>query len=269
MQATDFEYDGTVLSDYGYVICSFDGNGGVKTESNGAKIKFNMVSHHNGNRFSLSSSKYEECVAIELDICKDPDKSDNLLITLEEIRKMMKWLNRRGFHKLRFFDNCNIEEYGCHYYASFNVDRITVDGEVYGLRLTANTNSPFAYGNDYCVREHITAGDYIVARNISDEIGRISPDMVIVCHENGNLQLRNSRTGLTTMIKNCKSGEEIHIDGTMQIITSSMNSHDIANDFNYIFLSLENSRADDQNDIYVSLECDIEIRYSPIIKFVP
>ena len=52
MKSYDFEYDGLNLSDFGFMICSFDSKG-VETISNGSTITFNTVSMFNGNKSEM------------------------------------------------------------------------------------------------------------------------------------------------------------------------------------------------------------------------
>ena len=62
MKVYDFEYDGLVLSDMGYMLCEFDFNG-EKTISNGSQITFNTVKTRHGQKHELTSIEYTECIA--------------------------------------------------------------------------------------------------------------------------------------------------------------------------------------------------------------
>ena len=48
MYASDFEYDGHYLSDFGFVVCDFDGASSYDVISAGSKITFNKVSRNRG-----------------------------------------------------------------------------------------------------------------------------------------------------------------------------------------------------------------------------
>ena len=56
MYATNFEYDGLKLSDFGMMICAFDSSGGIETVSSGADITFNTVKAIGSNRFKFIDS---------------------------------------------------------------------------------------------------------------------------------------------------------------------------------------------------------------------
>lgn len=269
MYAQDFEYDGQYLSDYGFMICEFDGGSGVATVSAGSKITFNTVSQHGGRKHSLTSAKYDEGIQLPLNICKDPCKYDDLKITDDEFRDLMRWLNRKEFLKLRFMDEDDKDRDICYYNASFNVQKITIAEVLYGLELTATTDSPFGYGKEQSVDFSLSANESYTLIDLSDEIGYIYPTMQITCGESGTLQLYNEMEDCTMIIKNCQEDEIISIDGDTHIIQTSRDDHDISNDFNYEFFRIGNKMNDRRNRIESTLSCDIIITYCPIIKSTP
>ena len=150
MNAIDFEYDGQYLSDYGFIICDFDGASGVDTISAGSTLTFNKVSQFNGRNFSLASTQYENCISTTFDICKDPEKyeKDEMEISTDEFRDLMRWLNRTEFLKFQLHDSDIDYEEGCYFDASFNIEKIKINEILYGLRLTMETNKPFAYADE-------------------------------------------------------------------------------------------------------------------------
>ena len=146
MYAKDFEYDGHKLSDFGFIVCSFNGAGDVETVSAGSEITFNKVSHHQGKKQSLTSTKYERCIQSVFQICKNPCAGSKSIITDEEYRNIMRWLNRREFLPFKpiFSDEQKEDVY---YNASFNVNKIMANGKLYGLELNMETDKPFGYGS--------------------------------------------------------------------------------------------------------------------------
>ena len=100
MYALDFEYDGVKLSDYGMMICSIDSSSGVETVSSGADLTFNQLKTARGNKFPITSAKYDEAYVSEpFQICKNPCYADNEIgISSEEISAIQRWLCRKdGF----------------------------------------------------------------------------------------------------------------------------------------------------------------------------
>ena len=269
MYALDFEYDGQYLSDYGFIICSFGGSSGTDTASAGSTVTFNKVSRHSGKKYGLTSTQYDECIEATFCIGKDPSiyGKDNMQITNDEYRDLMRWLNRREFLKFQLLGGDDYDGETCYYEASFNIGKIKIDEILCGMELTMITNKPFGYGQEQSITWNVsdTTKPYILS-DISDEIGYTYPSMVIEINSNGNLSLHNEMENCTMVINNCKVGEIITIDGDTQIIKSSYDSHHIYDDFNFEFFRIGNTISSRSNKLTCSLQCKIEFKYSPIIK---
>lgn len=270
MYACDFEYDGQYLSDYGFIICNLNGESDFDVVSAGSEITFNKVSRHSGKRYSLTSTQYDECITATFDICKDPEVYTDLRITNDEQRDIMRWLNRREFLKFQLLSDDERDRDACFYQASFNVNKVNVNKVLYGFELTMETDKPFGHGQE--ISEVWTVGDTSKAHilsDMSDEIGYTYPSMVITINEGGNLTLCNETEDCTMVINNCSSGEVITIDGDTQIISSSLDSHKLYDDFNFEFFRIGNTISNRNNKITASLPCKLEVAYSPIIKDAP
>ena len=143
MKALDFEYDGYLLSDFGFMICSF-GDKGLETISNGSKISFNTTPIFNGSKILLTQVNYDENIECNFAICKNPcvtASGDVEPITATEESQIMRWLNRKRFLKFRVLQDGYEDVY---FNGSFNIDKYVLDGNVYGFELTFITDSPFA-----------------------------------------------------------------------------------------------------------------------------
>lgn len=271
MYAVDFEYDGYHLSDFGFTICNFGKQPDTDTVSAGSKITFNKVKRHRGKIHSLVGTEYDECIESTFQICKCPTGNDGAqIITSDEFKDLMRWLNRNEYLKFQMIDEDEYREDPCYYYASFNVEKILINRVLYGLELTMETNSPFGFGQEYV--DKWTVVDTSKAHNLidlSDEIGIIYPSMKITVNEGGTLNIRNLDRDCLMTIKNCVAGETIEVDGSTHIITSSNEAHRLYNDFNFSFFKVGNTFQNRFNRITVSLPATIEIRYSPIIKDSP
>lgn len=273
MYAIDFEYDNQYVSDYGFIVCNFNASSGANTVDAGSKITFNKIAKRNGKENSLIEMKYGECLQCQFDICKNPDIYDykDRKITTDEFRDLMRWLNRPEFHRFQIIDDSEKFREPCYFNASFNVEKIFVADELYGLRLTMETDKPFGYGETQTVTKDIIQSDSkFKIYDISDEIGETYVDVDIVCKSDADITIINEDIADNTMtITNCKNGELIHIDGSNLIITSSDNKHDICSDFNYEFLKIRNTYNTRLNNIAVNTPCKITIEYIPIIKNIP
>ncbi|MCD8376869.1 MAG: hypothetical protein LUD69_07985 [Oscillospiraceae bacterium] len=258
MYAYDFEYDGVTLSDLGYTLCKFDSSG-EETVTNGSQITFNTVSTLRGAKYELTSSEYSECITTTFQMCKDLCAFDDLEISVSEMRELMSWLNRKRFHKFKLLDENN--EYSSFYFeGSFNISRIEMDDKVVGLELTLITNRPFALLEPVTVTIS-TSGSF---EDVSDEEGFIYPETTITLKASGNLTIYNVEEDRTTYIANCTSGEVITMN--YPVISSSLSSHEIQNDFNWNFLRVANTYEEHTNTISSSLSCTIVMTYSPVVK---
>lgn len=275
MYATDFKYDDKRLSDYNCIICDFDATLGISFVSIGSKIAFTTQAAGKGKKYTLIDTNYDECLGCTFDICKNPDlyNGDEMEMSATEYREIIRWLNRKEFLPLVFLATGEIEGINsCYYDASFNVSKIEIAGKVYGLRVDMTTNRPFGYGTKKSSVLSFSQSDYKETKNvdyISDEIGYCYPDIEIKCKAEGTLVIKNTTANSTTQIKNCLFDEIINLKGEEMIITSSKPHKTLSNDFNYTFLRLINTLTQTENNITVSLPCEITISYAPIIKDAP
>lgn len=262
MIAYDFEYDGLTLSSLGYTICKF-GSDKMQTVSNGSQINFNTVSSNYGAREDLLSAEYSDCLEATFEICKNQCSSDSMEITIEELRFLMRWLNRKSFKKLKLISD--IEKMNYYFEASFNINKIELDNKIIGLELEMKTNRPFALMENRIITiKNLTSNGNKEISCESDEEGFIYPKVQITLNDSGTLTIYNASEQRTTRIENCLSGETITMD--YPIITSSEESHDIQNDFNWKFFRLSNEYKNRINKLTISLACEIKIIYTPIAK---
>ena len=272
MRSLDFEYDGQNLSDYGFIVCDFSSGSSISEVSAGSNITFTKVSRNNGSRYSLTNTKYNECMTAQFDICKNPDiySDSEMEITSDEFRDIMRWLNRKQFCLFRFVsDSGEISDIDtCYHNASFNASRLMFGEKVYGIRLKMETNMPFGFGVERVFSWSTSSeNESKVIHDTSDEIGYIYPTIEITCKTDCDLLITNETEGCTSSIKNCKAGEVITMHGDTNIITTSYDSHDICDDFNYEFFYIGNNALRTQNVITLSHPCDVVLKYCPIIKY--
>lgn len=263
MKAYDFEFDGVRLSDKNFMLCKFD-SGGIDTISNGSEITFNTVSTLGGARHELTSVEYGDYLTATFSICSNYCDGGGEVISLEDERDIMRWLNRKGFHKFRLIDD---EYSGIYFESSFNVSRVEIDGRLIGFELEMVTNRPFAIADPVTIKFDAEAGYTRDIYNKSDDEGSIYPNMVLIIKEAGNLEIYNAFEDRKTMIKNCEVGEVITID--YPIISSSLGDKRktrIQNDFNWIFFRLASTFKNKKNEVAFSLPCTVELTYSPIVK---
>lgn len=267
MKALDFEFDNIRLSDKGFMLCKFD-SGGVDTVSNGSEITFNTVSTSRGVKHELTSIEYGDYITATFQVCSNLCDGRGEEISLEDARDIMRWLNRKNFHKFRLLDD---EYSGIYFEASFNVSKIEIDGKLYGFELEMFTNRPFAIAEPVTVKFDAEAGEVINIYSKSDDEGYVYPNMEITIKEAGNLTITNYMEDRKMTINNCEAGEVITIEYPM--ISSSLGNNRktetaslIQNDFNWVFFRLASTFKNRLNQVEISIPCSVKLTYSPIVK---
>ena len=267
---TDFEYDGVLLSEVGYAIVAFDGvkGGAVDTDS---QITFNHMPTMQGKRHPFSSYIYDDVLKMELYIGKDMCRFDTAKekydydISVSEMSFLKRWLSRPTPHILRAIGDDSYT--GVFWRGSFIVEEYVLgDGRI-GAHLTFECDAPFGYMDSVVVRGSIDPNDEFEYNCTSDEVGYIYPKLTILLKEDGDLKLSNSHDGRETIIKNCVSGEAITIDKNLQVF-SSISSHKIMNDFNFVFYRVCNTFRNVKNSIKSNLSIEFIIEYNPYAKVV-
>lgn len=262
MRAYDFEYDSLRLSDFGMTLCSFDSLG-VETISNGSEITFNTVSTLGGANHELTSAEFEDCITATFQICNNLCDNPTEMISLERSRDIMRWLNRKSFHKFRLID-FDGEYAGIYFESSFNVSKIEINGMIVGFELEMFTNRPHAMAEPVIVKLDAKADEVLNIYNKSDLEGFVYPNMEITIKKDGDLKIYNKMEDRTMVINNCVKDEVIKVE--YPIISSSIASHKIQNDFNWVFFRLSSTFKEKLNEVSFSLPCSIELTYSPVVK---
>lgn len=271
MYAYNFEYDGKLLSDYGFIVCHFDDSGGLNTSEAGSEINFEMASAHSGKRNYVVGTEYTGCLSTKFQICKEPGShtDEEMFITADEFRHLSRWLNRREYLWFHAFDWCDPEMQRPWVRATFKLSRIDIGDETVGVELEMTTDSPFGYGDEIIKELVFENGDLTkTIEDISDEIGDIYPTLTVVCGDDGKLTLTDDITGCSCEVENCHDGEELYFSGDSMVITTDHLTHKntLANDFNYDFFRIGNTMDTRLNTITASMPCTIELRYRPIRK---
>lgn len=271
--AIDFEYDGTYLSDFGFIVCSINKGGGATVADAGSAITLETVSMNKGTHFELTSARYDKSLEAVFQICKDPEKydKDGMEISRNEFRTISAWLNRKGFLPFRAVDQDDIESDICYFNASFNLSKIQIADKTYGIELKMVTDSPFGYGQPFTQNllfHNVDESGTVFC--IGDDYGFVYPDLSVTCLDDGDLYIACDLGRCDFKVENCTSGEVINVDGPRRIITTSSTTHDIANDFNYEFFRLGTNREETTNTVTSKgIGCALSITYNPIIKDVP
>lgn len=276
MYATDFEFAGEKLSDYGLIICDFN-NGGLETVSSGADIKFNQEKPSQSNYyFSDISNGYEESYAPQpFQVCRNPclaESQEEMYLSPQEVSALQRWLCRKKQYQKFKIKQENYEH--IFWKAKFSAKQIEIGGNIIGLELTMTTDAPFAYTDEINIEKECTDNLSFEVYDFSDEEGFIYPDISITfLEQKGDTAFALSNTFkneeiFKMHISNFEIGETITINGRNQIIETSNSNHvlTLPKDFDYSFPKIANTYEDNKNIFTCNLKCKISLSYSPIIK---
>ena len=268
MYAIDFEYAGERLSDYGMIICSFDGGKGIETISSGSDITFNQIASNKGNRFFIGSSTYESALTSTFQICKNSclaKTQDEMSISLAELSAIQRWLCRKNqYNRFKIIQDGFENIY---WNVTFSAKQVELNGRIIGMELTLYADAPFAYMDELTIdvdcSENLTFDIY----DMSDEEGYIYPNMEITILEDANRFVLTNQFDVSRplIITNCAANEVITIRGKEHIITSSA-GRNLSNNFNFYYPRILNSYIDNKNTFECTTKCNITISYSPIRK---
>lgn len=271
MKARDLTYAGETLSSHGFMIGGFDNVPAGDDVTTDSQRNFNMVSMFQGAYQPFVYASYEDHLTMEFSVMKyplskinDAISQDHFEISQQEIRQMKRWLSRPIPHKLSFIDS---EFDGYYWEGSFNVSEVYLNGAPYALKLTFESNRPFAIQSEKKFKGTLAANESFSIHDVSDEIGFIYPKLIVTCLESGLLRLTNSYDDRITIVNNCSADEIITFTPLLQI-ESNLDTHSVYEDFNYQFLRIGNTYETRKNVITSSLPISYVLTYEPVAKVV-
>lgn len=278
MNVENFKYDGKLASDFGLIVCHIGGAPGEETINAGSDINFNQVSIRHGNKFLITDTTYDSVIETTFQVCKFSCETKVFEpLTLDEKRKIARWLQRKESHVLELVDEKDEDASRYIFEGSFNgLSEVFYYGECIGYELRFITNRPYAIGKT--ITRTIIADtenfEYMLTDS-SDEVGYIYPNKMTITFnedvEEFNLYnyIEDSTNGRLTQIKNCKKNEVITFDDNL-IISTSNEEHKktLQDDFNFHFFRIANSYSNRINKLSISHPCVIKIEYNPVVKGV-
>lgn len=264
---SDFIYNDIRLSELGYIICTFSSGGDIDTIATDSQRSYSHLSLFNGNYQPFVVVNYSDVIQSSFSICKNPCVDDDPVFSVDEIRKIKRWLSPASPKK--FFIPDNYEYDGIHWEGIFNVEEVKYAGKIIGFDLTFESNRPYAVGEKEIFSLDVKAGGTMTVANNCDEEGYIYPKITVTCQSDGCLVLTNTtfQNGEPTVVKNCTNGEIITITPELQI-GSSLPNHKLSKDFNWKFIKLWNYGDTRDNEIKCSLASHCLIEYTPSRKVV-
>lgn len=276
MWITDFEYASRHLSEFDCMVVAFDGGAGFITKSAPAR-QFNTVMNNATYRSTITSTKYNENYTFTIQIGKK-NCSGDYIFTVDEIRRLIRWLDRRDFKKFKL-----VEESGLYhdvfFMGTFNSTPVMDGDDIVGLNCVFTADAPFGYGEEerfeiIVSKENIdNKNDYLITDS-SDDYGYHDMDMqiTITSSSGGDLIIACERDGVTTetIVKSCAAGEVINFDSKHKIITATRTDGQehprLYNDFNWEFPRVVRTEDFNSNKFTFSLPVNVVAKFNPIRK---
>lgn len=263
MYCTEFIFDGISSKEYDLTICSFDRAEGGEAAA-GSRIEFTNFKAPGSDRWVKTGSAYNEPLTFTFQICKDiggGEKSEPL--SERELAFLMRWLVRKEYKDLQFIQ----EGYeNIFYHCQINAERYMITGECYGLTLTVLCDAPYGWSEVKTATISSSGTTIVKLYDSSDEIGVVYPSVTLHVNENAEAQdvsIANALTGIATQIKNCNPGEIITMENR-KISSSHFDTEEhktLYDDFNWRWFTIGNTFENRENEITVTGNCDITMKW--------
>jgi phage-related protein len=244
INATDFTFCNKKLSDFGFIIANFE-HSAVEDTSCG-NIEVITARPPMSDKNIIHGVNHGEPIKLIFQVVKTEP------VTAAEYEEIMRWLVKPTYNYITFDNDIYFNVY-------INVVAKKICGQVYGFEITATNDSIYSYSKEY----QTTISSTTTLTDESSVIGYTYPYFIAIrVQSDGDVVIKNeSDTNRTTEIKNCIAGEKIIIDCENKIITSNSNSHNLSEDFNFVFFRLFNTENTRENVISVSDNIIVEMVY--------
>lgn len=168
----DFIFDGEKLSDYGYMICSFDSVGletSTISEINFTEIKSPLsdISHKVATGYESNLSRTIQIMKMN---CDDTNNYDN---DNKDISTLTKWLCRKDYKWFQWIKDGVVEE--IYYEVRINLKQIKLSDSSIGFELDIISNRPYGLSEEKVIEIDndiidTATGDVICVDNSSDNL---------------------------------------------------------------------------------------------------
>lgn len=260
LHAEDAIFNGKSLSDFGFMLCEFDGNGALNKSSVGSTIDLKTVKIK--NNWKVTSSEYKEAVTFSFVICK---KDFSQISSFEQATINRFFIRKDGYKYLQFI----MKEFEQIFFNVIctDISSVSVGNIDYGIELTFVSNAPYGYGKEEKTVIDVGGSSMVqkVFVDMSDEVGETYPDLKIEVYQSSTINIRNNLTSCNFELKNCVGGEIITVNSTTGEITSTMRGN-IVKDFNYNWFSFGNTYSTRSNPLMLTGRAKVTMLYRQIRK---
>lgn len=263
-----FIFNGLDCKDsFGIIRCNFDSS---EDTFSGGDIETNTYSPKNSNEWKITSSKYSSPISFSISFCK----CNGEFFDFTEMKKISRWLIHEEEYKLlQFYTTTGNKSedicYECK--ATKNIDWKMVGEKCVGGTVNFISKHPFARTPDIVQTFYVSGNNsYDFACN-SDTKFVYPFEITIKITSNCDVRftiVSSIHGAEATVIRNCKTNEIIKIDCINKVITTTDSSHDIANDFNYIFQKIGCGKENDLNAFKGTGNFEMTMKYYEARKVV-
>ena len=249
MYATDFLFDTNRLSDFGCVVCSFDGEGSPAT---GGEIEFNVVKSPSKDRHNFYGAQFNSVLVWNFSICKNPCFEDDLYFNQYEESRLAEWLLRTDGYKWLQFDQEGYEDICYNVYV--NMIPHQMGGKTVGFDLTVTSDCGYGYSQEQRKRFTINK-DKPFNIYIDNDMNMVSyPHLSIV--GSGDFYISNNKDTMQN-ISNDGASEFTNVAKTITMDSENEIVLGVAkpSDFNWYFMRLVKG----DNEIATNSTSDLKI----------
>lgn len=254
MYAKDFIFDGKSCDEFNLMLCNFD-NGNSDGDM-GANIEFTTTSNPICGKWRKLSSKDTKPLEFQISVCK----KDGTYIDEYEEQAIRRWLFRRDEYKKFQFVQDGYEQVWFNAYATSG-ELKKCGGQIIGITINWKCDASHGYGELY--KNEIGENSMLEFFDQSDEVGSVYVYAEINVIKDGIITIYNSIEDREFKIRNCTAGEKIIQDNNLLQLSSSIESHNIYNDFNFNFFRVANTYQSRKNQI-ITNGCSVKFSYYPI-----
>ena len=140
MFATDFMFNGQRASDFGLMICSFDGN---ENSVSGGEMEYVTVKTPGHDKLTFYGSQLNSVLEWSFSICKNPCENKEPFFDRYEESRICKWLIRTDGYKPFHFDQPEYED--IHYNVYINTAPHQIGGKTAGFNLTVISDCAYGF----------------------------------------------------------------------------------------------------------------------------
>lgn len=250
------------LSNYGFILASFDGTGTSEEETGMNHETIEEYTGHDPVPKFLGDSWRSKLTPVAT-IIKDPRiyaNRNDMYFTEHECREVLRQLTGfHGYKKMQLL-SYELDEPLFFNIRVVNVKYKKVNGKTAGILLEMECDSPFAWSHEFHYTFHASPSSNIILFNHSDNLYDYLLPKVTIKADSGlsNLTITNiSDQNRTTVFRSVSKGEVITMDSRHNTLSSSNPNRIVSNDFNMRFIRL----VPNKNEFTVSHPVQISFGY--------